>query len=137
MPQRRRNAEAELSVRVRKIIGPFVPELGRLNEEAARLSAHLSRPNLTDAEGAGILLKAAQAGAALSRIEGQFEGVLRGAPSEVGQHGRVRDLRAAIAAVRGRFTALGGSDAIDNRSLADQPPRNPHPAAGRQGAAPG
>jgi hypothetical protein len=137
MQPRRRSAEAQLGIRVRKIIGPFMPELGRLNEEAARLSAHLGRPDLTASEGAVLLLRAAQAGAALSRIERQLEGVLRGAPSEAAAHGRVRKLHAAIAALRAQFAALGAFDAADNRSSPPQPPRDRHPAAGQQGDAPG
>jgi hypothetical protein len=137
MQPRRRSAEAQLGIRVRKIIGPFMPELGRLNEEAARLSAHLGRPDLTASEGAVLLLRAAQAGAALSRIERQLEGVLRAAPSEAAAHGRVRKLHAAIAALRAQFAALGAFDAADNRSSPPQPPRDRHPAAGQQGDAPG
>lgn len=91
---------AEFARVARSIIAPFVAEMGRLHEEAARIGAIHFHSILTEADSREALRKTAEVEAALLRIERQLEGSLVGQPIEVAQHGRIRDLRAAIAAIR-------------------------------------
>jgi hypothetical protein len=109
MQLRQKNPDLEINAQAREIVGPFIPEVGRLNDEAARLVAIYNRPHLTEAESSEVLRRAAQGQAALMRIERQLEGALHGLPSEIGQHSRIHDLRAAIAAVRSRLEQLGAA----------------------------
>lgn len=111
MQLRSQNVETQISIGAREVIGPYVPEIGRVNAEVARLLATHDRPNLSEADGAALLSKAIAASLALTRIEREIDGALRGLPSEIAQHGRVRDLRAAIDAIRGRLVQLGAIDA--------------------------
>ena len=108
MLTRSANRSAELARAARKIITPFITEMGRLNEEAARIGAIRLHSHLTDADGHEALRKTAEIEAALLRIERQFESSLVGQPTEVVKHGRIRDLRAAIGATRRRLEGQDG-----------------------------
>jgi hypothetical protein len=91
-----------------EIISPMLSEISHLNQEAARIAAAAHRMNVSEADRRELLLRAAAAQAALQRIERRLDGALVGQPSEIVQHGRIKDIRAAMGATRARIEQLGG-----------------------------
>ncbi len=88
----------------REIVTPLSEEVSTLNEEAARIVATRLLPRLSEEDSRAWLLRATAVEVGLNRIEGQLVAALAGQPSEIAEHGRVRDLRQAIQAVRRRLT---------------------------------
>ena len=87
----------------REVVAPFLNELGSLNEEAALIAVARALPRVTQADARELLARAAGVQAALERMEGQLASALAERSSEVAQHGRVRDVKSAIASARKRL----------------------------------
>jgi hypothetical protein len=96
-----------LSRSVREIIAPLAPDLWRVNAEAAMLAAAPLRPQLTEVESRNRLHRVSELQTTLSRLERQLQAALIGQPSEIAEHDRIRDLRAAMAAIHARLVGLG------------------------------
>jgi hypothetical protein len=107
MKPRAPRAPVLLTRSVREIIAPLAPEFARLNEQAAIIAATATRINIGETEGRERLCRANEAQIALQRLEQQLEGALIGQPIEIADHDRIRDVRAAIAAIRARLREFG------------------------------
>jgi hypothetical protein len=107
MGLRASNPSLEKTRAVREVISSLLPEIGAVNEEVALIEAAAGRQHRTQADMRRLLERALAAQTRLQRIEQQLGSALVGQPNEIANHGRIRDVRAAIRIARERLERLG------------------------------
>jgi len=98
-------AHARMRV-VRQMLDPMTDDLGRLNQRVAAMGALKRRVQITGENRDDIPRQIGEAQTVLGSLAKQLDAALVGQPIEIVEHGRVKDVRATMAALRIRLAAL-------------------------------